>query len=149
MKDVSYPCEVRRILLRFEDGEWAVESEQRVPEMTLPAPVRVPEGQDDVPVVGFWWEAIDAGGRVLYRDIAEDPELGMELFDADGSIRRVEHVGHGGTLEVLVPAMKELAGLRFVRSRPLKEGEDPARHRPEESVVTLGDRDAGGEHGHG
>ena len=77
-REITFPCPVRRIRVAWHDGTWRIEKETRVPSMTLPASVELPKSKRGV--TGFWYEAVDRDGQVLYRQTIEDQRAGMEVF---------------------------------------------------------------------
>lgn len=118
------PGPVRRITLRWRDGEWHRMREIHVPSMTLPTstvlPADSPEG-----VAGFWYEVRDATGALLYRRAVESPFEGYEIVGRDGSLRRGEPVPEP-EVDLLVPDLQP--GLEIhLWSDHRAPGEKPAR----------------------
>jgi len=143
---VQYPCAVRRLAVVWRKGKWMVEGEIHIPSMTLVASDDLPKS--DRGVSGFWWEAVDAQGRVIYRHRVSDPfGLGMEMFEKEGRITRVPHAMHDEvTFDVLIPDVPQIAALHFFSSS--KPGEEHAKTGPAERIAALDVRKrTGGEHG--
>ena len=107
---VQYPCAVRRLSLKWDGKEWSIVHEQVVPSMTLPSPPRF-----DAPAMrGFWVEAIGTAGRMFHREVMSHPLLGVELFEADGTIRRHPKARTEITIEALIPALPEITEVHVV-----------------------------------
>lgn len=113
---IKFPCPVRRISVAWRDGEWSVESEVRVESMTLPKSAELPRDTEQRGVTGVWYEAVDANGRALYRQLMEDPFLGMEVFDRDGKIKRVMMEHPQTSMEILVPDVPEVEEVQIYSS---------------------------------
>lgn len=85
---------------------------QRVIQRTLPsAPLY------DGPLSGSWVDLRDAGGRVLYRQLLQDPWRGAEV-PADKTGRLVQLRGRlEGLIRVLVPDLPGAATIVLMHSR--------------------------------
>ena len=143
---IRFPCAVRRVLLGFRHGNWSIDQDIRIPSMTLPHSVELPADRGKG-VTGFWVEVRDGKEEVLYRIGVPDPfEAGMELFDEDGTMRRVNAAGHEATFEVLIPDLPAAAGLHIYSSNP--PGDREKRGRAAERIAVI-DLQSGKEHGHG
>jgi hypothetical protein len=126
IEPVRWPAPVLRVRLRWDGSAWIVDRVIRVERMTLPAPDELPKGDDSR---GFWIEAVDRDGRVRHRQIMADPLGGMEQFDDKGLVTRMRHTLDKPSIEVLVPALDDLAELHIVSNpagRP--PGQDPHGH---------------------
>lgn len=110
-RPIAWPAPVRRVALTWDGDRWSVSEEIDVASMTLPASDPLPDGEK---TRGFWFEAVDAGGRTLYRQAIDDPLAGMEMFDGEGGVTRVPHKGHGVTIEVLLPDLPGLLDVHLV-----------------------------------
>src|SRR4051812_16625543 len=97
----SYPLAVRRLTLERDGKGWSIVHEQVVPSMTLPSPARLGAGATR----GFWVEAVGKEDRVFHRELMSHPLLGVELFEADGTIRRHPKAPAEVTFEALIPAL--------------------------------------------
>src|SRR5215213_744503 len=113
---VKFPCPVRRLSIAWREGTWKIENEIRIESMTLPKSDELPEEAKRRGVTGFWYEAVDGQGRTLYRQVMEEPFLGMEVFDKDGKIRRTQPGHHDISLEILVPDVPEVEELHLYSS---------------------------------
>ena len=132
MVRVEYPAPVRRLTLRWGDGDWEIADEVRVSSMTLPAPDPLPTGDKSI---GFWVEATDGQGGVYHREVITDPLLGMEQFEEGGEITRGTHPHHKPTFEVLLPDLPEVTEVHLV-SNPAGPP-DQSGARPGRTVLTL------------
>ena len=138
-REVKFPCPVRRISLAWRDGKWTIKNETRVDSMTLPKSDELSEAAKKRGVTGFWYEAVDRQGGIVYRQVVEDPFLGMEVFDRDGKIRRVKAATHDEVgLEVLVPDVPELEEIHIYSStRPSKHETEIRDQGKAEHVATI------------
>lgn len=135
---IKFPCPVRRISVAWKDDRWTIENEIRIESMTLPKSDELPEQAGKRGVTGFWYEAADGQGRVLYRQVMEDPFLGMEVFDRDGKIRRIPTPHHRASLEILVPDVPELAELHIYSSSiPVAHEKEMRELSNAERIATL------------
>ncbi len=145
---IDYPCAVRRVRVRWRDGEWSIVKETVVPRMTLPKGQELPERQGRG-LSGFWWEAADAAGRVLYRRVMPDPtEPRVEILDRDGSIRRHPIAAPEVTFDLLVPDLPEVAEVRIFSDREPRPAAPGEARRPvgaARQVATLAIRRYGSE----
>ena len=146
---IKFPCPVRRISVVWREGEWAVENEVRVESMTLPKSAELPEDRKQRGVTGVWYEVVDADGRAVYRQVLEDPFLGMELFDQDGKIKRVRTEHHRTSMEILVPDVPEVEELHIYSSTiPSTPGRELRERSNAERIATIRLRgEKGSDHG--
>lgn len=92
---VASPGPVRRLHVLWRKGQWSIESERHIPSMTLMRSQPLPATSHAAHtrgVSGFWYEAVDVQGQVLYRQTMADPfDAGVESFDDHGQelIRRL------------------------------------------------------------
>jgi len=147
--EIKFPCPVRRISVTWRDNRWTIENEIRIESMTLPKSAELPEDSRKRGVSGFWYEAVDRQGRTIYRQLMEDPFLGMEVFDRDGKIRRIKTEHHRASLEILVPDLPELEELQLYSSTiPSTDGKEMSDRRNAERIARLSLRgDKGGDYG--
>lgn len=116
-----------RITIAYRGKELRLADRQTVAMRTLPTHSLIaPEDQP-----GFWFQVEDAGGRVLYRRIMENPiRVDAETVSDDPRrpLMRVEIKNPEGVFFLLVPLLREAAVVR-VYSSPLEPGKagDPAR----------------------
>jgi len=125
----SSPGPVRRLRLRWQAGEWSLEKVTYHPEMALP---RSDDLSDQESEAGFWFEAVDDSGQVLYRQRMADPTEGtLEVFMEGGEIRRSDKVREEAEFDILVPDAPEISHLRFFSSNPKasKQPNKPGRSR--------------------
>lgn len=129
------PGPVMRVRVQYRDGRWQVIKRVRVPEMTVPASQPPPQGQRPT---GFWFEAVDAQGRVLYRHRLRTPIRGVEIFEEDGTIRRVDAEIEGYTQDLLVPLLPRLEKVRLYYAPPtaFAPSEAEAQKPPERGKPT-------------
>jgi len=107
----SWPAPVLRVGLRWDGESWSTTDLVRVPSMTLP---RADDG-DPKTMSGFWVDALDAEGRLRYRQRMTDPLLGMEQFAESGEVTRLAHGAHTVDIEALVPDDIPAAVMRITR----------------------------------
>jgi hypothetical protein len=101
---VGGPGPVRRLEVRWRQGDYQIVGDVRVDEMTLPASDELPAGRSAADMDGCWFEIRDGAGRVVYRQLLTDPiGGGDELFERSGAIRRVDVDHPDTTFELLVP----------------------------------------------
>jgi hypothetical protein len=115
--------------------------------MTLPKSDELSEAAKKRGVMGFWYEAVDGQGRTLYRQMMEEPFVGMEVFDRDGKIRRVKTAHHEFGMEILVPDVPELEEVHIYSStKPAEHGKEMRETAHAEHIGTISVR---GERGGG
>ncbi|SCX95331.1 hypothetical protein SAMN05216420_101435 [Nitrosospira sp. Nl5] len=167
-RKITFPCPVRRISVVWREGAWIIENDIRVRSMTLPKSDELPEAARGRGVTGFWYEAVDRQGRTIYRQVMEDPFLGMEVFGGNGGnggnrgnggnsdngrIRRIKTLHRQVSLEILVPDVPDLDALHIYSSNKPSPHEVEAQEMPRErkaeriAVIHL-HGEKGGEHGH-
>lgn len=145
---LAYPRPVRRVRLRWRDGEWSIVKEMVIPQMTLPKPAELPQTQGGQGVSGFWWEATDAEGRVLYRQGAPDPTRPrVEIVDRDGAFRNLTPQSHEAILDVLVPDLPEIEEIRIFSDHEEGQERPENRKRPSRLTARIKIRQAGKEGG--
>lgn len=152
-RKIKYPCPVRRISILWREGSWIVENDVRIRSMTLPKSDELTEAAKKRGVTGFWYEAVDRQNRLIYRQVMENPFLGMEVFSGSGGsgrIRRIEAAHREVSLEILVPDVPDLEALHiYSSSRPSPhEMEMREEDRAERISVIQLRGEKGGEHGH-
>lgn len=120
--NIQFPGSVRRIRIVWRNGQWRILKQIKISNMTLP-PSR------DLPAQarrsGFWIEAVDRSGQVLYRKIMDDPTESVEVVGERGSFTRMPVMDEEITFEVLVPDRAGLRELRFFSSH--RRGDEAAR----------------------
>jgi hypothetical protein len=137
-REIKFPCPVRRMNVTWRDGNWTVEKEARIESMTLPKSDDLPEEAKKRGVAGFWYEAVDAEGRTIYRQQMMDPFMsGVEVFDEDGTIRRKHETPHEITLKIFVPDVPELAELHIYSSSSPSEHEQKRSQGPAERIAAI------------
>lgn len=154
-REIKFPCPVRRLSVAWREGTWKIENEIRIESMTLPKSDELPEQAMARGVTGFWYEAVDGQGRTIYRQLMEEPFLGMEVFDRDGKIRRTKPGQHDISLEILVPDVPELEELQIyssikpaVHTEHAEQKMETRREGRAERIATLNLRgEKGGTHG--
>ncbi len=144
---ITFPCPVRRLSVAWRDGKWTIENEIRIESMTLPKSHDLPRTTAGRGISGSWYEVVDRQGRVIYRQVMQDPfDSSMEMFDADGKIRRVRAHQHEVILDILVPDVTDLVELHIYSSaRPSEHDLEMRAEGPAERIATisLGDRQGG------
>ena len=130
------PGPVRRLQIRWHQGEYEIVGDVRVDEMTLMAHDDLPDDRAAAELTGSWFEVRDGGERVLYRQRLADPiSGGDELFERSGGIRRVD-VEHTDTVfELLVPDVPDAQDLVLVGLPP--GGERRSRARRQERIAAV------------
>jgi hypothetical protein len=147
--EIKFPCPVRRLSVSWRDGEWTIENEIRIESMTLPKSAELPRDTKKRGVTGFWYEAADRQGRTIYRQLLEDPFSGMEVFDRDGKMRRIQMEPHQASLQILVPDVPEVEELHIYSSTiPSAHGKEMREQSNAERIATLNLRgEKGGDYG--
>ncbi len=133
---IRHPGPVRRVTIHWDGQKWAITGEVHVESMTLPAPARLPDGEKSL---GFWIEASNEKGEIFHRQVLNDPFLGMEQFEENGRMYRLDHPPHDLTLEVLIPGTKEVSQLHLVDNTSGRKAHDEKKHSaPKRTVLKLG-----------
>ena len=115
-KKVSFPCPVARVRVRREGNDWSVDQIVRVPSMTLPASVDLPDPRGRS-LAGFWFELRNGKGEVLYRRALYGPaEPGLEVPGDDGQPHRVTVDRPEVIYELLVPDLDDGRELQLFSS---------------------------------
>ena len=115
-KKVSFPSPVLRVRVRREGNDWSVDQIVRVPSMTLPASVDLPDPRGRS-LAGFWFELRDGKGEVLYRRALHGPaEPGLEVPGDDGQPHRVTVDRPDVIYEFLVPDLDDGRELQLFSS---------------------------------
>jgi hypothetical protein len=126
---VRFPMPVNRLRIRVVGGEWTVEKQIDIPSMTLPGSAPRPAARKGFGRSGFWVDALDAHGRVVYRARQRNPfERTVELFETSGEMQRLETKREQALFDVLMPDRPDIVELRFYSSftpdgRRLKDAE--------------------------
>lgn len=96
------PAPARRVTLRFSGAGWSVEGVRATPPTIVPASEPVTDDWTQGRRAG-WYEAVDAGGRTVYRHALEDPH--SERFDEirGDRIRGTRLARDEGVVSLLVP----------------------------------------------
>jgi hypothetical protein len=155
-RKIKFPCPVRRISVVWRNGAWITENDIRIRSMTLPKSDELTEAAQKRGVTGFWYEAVDRQGRPIYRQVMENPFLGMEVFGGNGGnggngrIRRVEAAHREVSLDILVPDVPDLEAIHIYSStRPSLHEMEAAEEGKAERISVIQLRgEKGGEHGH-
>jgi hypothetical protein len=118
-KDVrTGPGPVIRVRVQYMDGQWRAVKRVRVSEMTIPASQELPKIRAHRQLAGFWFEAADAQGRVIYRHGLRSPVPGVEIFEEGGRISRASAEIEGYTVELLVPDLPQVKDVRLFFEGP-------------------------------
>jgi hypothetical protein len=138
------PGPVLRIRVERRAGRWKVVKRIHLPEKVVPASEDLPASDKAGRWSGFWFEAVDAKGNVLYRQVLRPPPRGVEVFEEDGSIRRVPRKTDEYSLDLLIPDLKEIESVRLFLEEPeeLAEKERAVRGRPLEPVALFPARES-------
>lgn len=132
---------VLRLRIRRRDDTWMIEKRIPVAAMTLPPSSTLPEGQGR-PVSGFWYEAADPDGRVVYRRVMDDPtEDSVEVPSESGELQRVAVDRPEVVFDILVPDIPEVFEVRiFAQSKRRPEAKS-AQMQMTEPAARLSIRD--------
>jgi hypothetical protein len=87
-------------------------------EKTLPPSDELPYPGKTGRLSGFWFEAVDNKGKVLYRQVLQVPRRGVEVFEEDGSIRRIPLEIDEYSTDLLVPDLPEIKSVRLFLEEP-------------------------------
>jgi hypothetical protein len=107
------PGPVIRILVKRKDGRWKVVQRIHVPKMTIPVSSGAPTPSRSGRIAGFWFEAVDREGKILYRRILRTPQKGVEIFDDDGTTSRVDVKRNEYSTELLIPDIPEIESVHL------------------------------------
>lgn len=102
------PGPVLRVRIERKEGKWRIARRIRVPEMTIPASDDLLSLDNAGRSAGFWFEAVDAKGNLLYRQVLREPPRGVELFEDDGTISRVSVETDEYSVDLLLPDLPEI-----------------------------------------
>ena len=110
---IKFPSKVWRVRIEMRNGEWAIVKNVEIPSMTLPRHTPLPRSGEKRGVTGFWVEVLGTRGETLYRVLVPNPlERSVEVFEADGSIKREEEANKESCMfEVLIPDIPEMESL--------------------------------------
>jgi hypothetical protein len=112
------PGPVIRVRVQYADGQWRAVQRVRVSEMTIPASQELPKVRSHRRLEGFWFEAADAQGEVLYRHMLRSPVPGVEVFEEGGGISRASASIEGYTVDLLVPDLPQVKDVRLFYEGP-------------------------------
>jgi hypothetical protein len=112
------PGPVIRVRVQYTDGQWRVVKRVQVSEMTIPASQELPQLRPHRRPAGFWFEAADARGEVLYRHGLRAPVPGVEIFEDGGGISRASADMEGYTVDLLVPDLPKVKDVRLFFEGP-------------------------------
>ena len=118
LKKQQEPGPVLRVRIERKEGKWRVIKRIRVPEMTIPTSDDLPRPDRSGRLAGFWFEAVDAKGHSLYRQILREPPRGVELFEDDGTISRVSVETDEYSVELLLPDLPEIGDVHLFLEEP-------------------------------
>ncbi|MDX1614062.1 MAG: hypothetical protein R3300_07100 [Candidatus Promineifilaceae bacterium] len=114
---VRFPTPVNRLRIRVADGEWSVEKQVDIPSMTLRGSAPRPTARKGFGRSGFWVDAVDAQGRVIYRAKQRNPfRRTVELFETSGEMQRKDSKREQALFDVLIPDRSDIVELRFYSS---------------------------------
>jgi hypothetical protein len=145
---IKFPSPVLRIRIQVDKaGQWTVVKRVEIPSMTLSRSVDLPERRRGQGLSGFWVEAVDRQGQLLYRTLVRSPfERSVEIFDADGEPHRIEPPNDEILFDVLVPNLPDLAEIIFY-----SDVDEQGRSLPKSSAIqrvpVRGSGGKGGERG--
>jgi len=136
---ISYPCRVRRLLVRVVDSNWEIVRDTRISSKTLAKSQEFPAGSSSR-YLGFCFEVLDANGQVLYRRIGNDPLNRITEYVDDGGVLRCTHAsGHEALIDVLFPDLPQVEAVRFFSSTeaPLEidRQTDSIRNQPNAKLI--------------
>lgn len=119
------PGPVVRVRIERKEGKWRIVKRIRVPEMTIPTSDDLPRPDRAGRLAGFWFEAVDAKGNFLYRQVLREPPRGVELFEDDGTISRVRVETDEYNVDLLLPDLPEIETVHLFLEEPERfpEGE--------------------------
>jgi hypothetical protein len=120
--NIRFPGPVRRIRVAWRNGQWRIQKQVKISSMTLPPSGNLPT---QARRSGFWIEAVDRNGQMLYRKIMDDPTESIEVVGDRGSFTRIPVIDEEITFDVLVPDRAGLRELRFFSSH--RRGDEAAR----------------------
>lgn len=112
------PGPVLRVRIERKKGNWRIVKRTRVPEMTIPASDDLPRPDRGDRLAGFWFEAVDAKGNSLYRQVLREPPRGVELFEDDGTMSRVSVEIDKYSMDLLLPDLPEIEDVRLFLEEP-------------------------------
>lgn len=125
------PRPVRRVRLRVSEAGVTYLEELLIDNMVLPASRDLPARTGER--FGFWYEARDGRGEVVYQVLGGDPtRFEIEVPDANGAISR-ERGGDEVLVDVLVP--KETTDLTVYSSRRFDNGQ--LREGPADEIASF------------
>jgi hypothetical protein len=129
------PGPVRRVRIGYCAGEWVIEKEIGIPEMILVTSADLPAVEPEQAIVGFWYEATDAEGKVFYRRFGPDPtDYSVEIFEEDGTIWRTMGQPRDTVFDALIPDEPRITEVRIFAQQPGPDGEPPP-HPPKPVAV--------------
>jgi hypothetical protein len=132
------PGPALRVRLKWSGGKWGLAGTVKVARMGLTRSDQLPKTDANTRVVGFWIEAVDDKGAVIYRRIMQDPvSMGHEHFLPKGEVVRNPAPRKSITIEVIVPDVPELDAIHVFSSPPTRQpgGKQDAALHP--AVVRL------------
>jgi hypothetical protein len=112
------PGPVLRLRVERSKGKWRVIKYICLAEKTLPASAELPDPGQSRRLSGFWFEAVDDKGQVLYRQILHVPRRGVEVFAGDGSIHWIPVEIDDYTNDILIPDLPEIKSVRLFLEEP-------------------------------
>ena len=122
-EQVRGPIAVLRVRLHWRHGEWRLAKTVRIAAKVLPAGL-VPEGAP--PSGGLWFDVIDEGGGIVYRQRIREPlPLSAEVVDDKGAPRRVDTVWDEFFVDLLMPDDVSAVAVRLM-ARPNPFQKSPA-----------------------
>jgi hypothetical protein len=112
------PGPVLRLRVERSKGKWKVVKRLRLAEKTLPPSDELPNPGKSGFWWGFWFEAVDAAGKVLYRQVMDVPRGGVEVFAEDGAIHRIPLEIDEYTTDLLIPDLPEIKSVKLFLEEP-------------------------------
>lgn len=97
-----------RVRIKRKEGKWNIVKRIRLQEKTIPFSDDLPRPDRTGRFLGFWFEAVDAKGNLLYRQMLREPQRGVELFEDDGTISRVRVETDEYSVDLLLPDLPKV-----------------------------------------
>lgn len=112
------PGPVLRVRIERKEGKWNIVKRIRLPEKTIPSSDDLLRPDRTGRFTGFWFEAVDAKGNLLYRQMLRKPQRGVELFEDDGTISRVSVETDEYSVDLLLPDLPEVEDVHLFLEEP-------------------------------
>lgn len=132
--NMQFPRPVRRIRVAWRNGQWRIQKQIKISSMTLQPSRNLPAQERRS---GFWVEAVDRGGQVLYRKIMDDPTESIEAVGDRGLFIRTPVTDEEISFDILVPDLAELRELRVFSSYRQRDESARATQQPTAELVAV------------